>query len=87
MTIKKQYKLQYITSDDEVFDDLKEAEAHEKELEQTNKRYHVVLTIEQDYYVDALNEQEAANKVIDGWETGSLQYTDESFCNIDTYEE
>lgn len=87
MAVTRHYKLQYTTSDDKVFDNLEEAEAHEKELQQTEKHYHVVLTIQQDYYVDAFNEQEAADMVINGWETDSLQPEDESFYAVDTYEE
>ena len=86
MAIKKQYKLRYTTSDDKVFDDLKEAEAHEKELGQIKKRYHVTFTVKADCYVEALNEDEAADYAEDGWATGKVEF-DEEIIDIITDEE
>lgn len=82
-------KTLYLTHDGEFFDNEVEAKEHEKELEQLEKvkHYHVVVTIKQDYYVDAFNEQKAADIVIDGWTSGSLKPADEAFYGIETYEE
>ena len=86
MAIKTQYKIQYTTDDGKVFDNLKEAEAYERGLETTKKRYHVTFTVKADCYVEALNEDEAADIAEDGWANGKVEF-DEEIIDIITDEE
>ena len=87
---KMAIKTQYIASDGTPFDDEELAKDYEESLNRAKdmkKHYHVVLAIQQDYYVDAFNEDDAADIVVDGWTTGSLECAAESYYGLETYEE
>lgn len=88
MAIKTQYKLQYITDDGEVFNDLEEAEIHERNLRAkgVKKIYHAVLTVTCNCRVEAYDEAEVAEIVRDRWAAGDL-VCEEEVSDIEAYEE
>lgn len=78
-------KVQYVTSDNKVFDDEVEAKEYEKELARTEgipKVYRVTLTLLCSSLVEAFDEDEAAEKIADDWYCDRLE--DAHWCHVDT---
>lgn len=78
-------KVQYVASDNKVFDNEAEAKEHEKELahaEGIPKTYRVTLTLLCSSFVEAFDEDEAAEKIANDWLCGLLE--DAHWCHVDT---